>query len=567
MKVVDIISKVDLNRDGVLAAASSRKLDKGGYHLQDPVGVLFMPRPLEHVSSSSSVLGFLDKELEFLGEACSPSGCLSVWTSSEGRALDAWLRKNKFSQVDFIEIFSGSGHLSSEIRRSGLSVAPGIDREYESYGRRWDLADPQDRGLCEALLLRLKPRALHYGLPCDPYSILGQGTPSDGDVQVLSWTLRSMEGHHSEGRLVTLENPVGSQVWHRQEVFKLCGSLLEPKFPWNFVRTDACQYGMESPALDDGSKGMAVEKGQIWLGNYCLSGLSLVCKRPDSLAVIVHEHRHVRGSMKIAEGEGTRWIGFGVWSGKYERACCAAYAACVLRATKPSGSVMLGQEILTSPEEVPKNDTRGPSSIPRTSNQPSERVQVEPPVDVKSNEDLSHEERERLDREVRELSKKMEALWRSRAESKQWDEVKADLGVYRLSGQSVKEDPRRSSDYIGTKLWKVSVLERMLWRRDRECPSRTSLRVERFFTASQVGFGLKGVRVPRFAMFCMIVCRLVRRSANNLTTSRVRPQLGWMRNWKKKSSGASWSAALQRGGARPFQLKRLLLTRRAVRGG
>ena len=54
--------------------------------------------------------------------------------------LDAWLQKNQFSQVDFIEIFSGSGHLSSEMRRSGLSVAPGIDREYESYGRRWDLA-------------------------------------------------------------------------------------------------------------------------------------------------------------------------------------------------------------------------------------------------------------------------------------------------------------------------------------------------------------------------------------------------------------------------------------------
>ena len=52
VKVVDIISKVDLNRDGVLAAASSRKLDKGGYHLQDPVGVLFTPRPLEHISSS-----------------------------------------------------------------------------------------------------------------------------------------------------------------------------------------------------------------------------------------------------------------------------------------------------------------------------------------------------------------------------------------------------------------------------------------------------------------------------------------------------------------------------------
>ena len=130
--------------------------------------------------------------------------------------------------------------------------------------------------------------------------------------------------------------------------------------------------------------------------------------------------------MKIAEGEGTRWVGFGVWSGKYERACCAAYVACVVRAMKPSGSMMLGQEVLTSPEEVPKNDTRSPT-IPRTANQPSERVQVEPPVDVKSNEDLSHEERERLDREVR--SKRMEALWRSRAESKQWDEVIIDCQV------------------------------------------------------------------------------------------------------------------------------------------
>ena len=41
----------------------------------------------------------------------------------------------------------------------------------------------------------------------------------------------------------------------------------------------------------------------------------------------------------------------------------------------------------------------------------------------------------------------MDDLWRSRAESKRWDEVKADLGVYRLSGQTVKEDPRQTPDY------------------------------------------------------------------------------------------------------------------------
>ena len=437
-----------------------------------------------------------------------------------------------------------------------------------------------DRGLCAALVVRLKPRAMHFGLPCDPYSILGQGAPSGSDIQLLSWSLQLMSGHQSEGRLVTLENPVGSQVWHREEAVRLFGTLLEPKFPWNFVRTDACQYGMESLALDDGSKGMAVEKGQIWVGNYCLSGLSLVCKRPDSLSVIVHEHRHVRGSVKIAEGEGTRWVGFGVLSGVYEKACCSAYAACAQRAmSKVTESVMLGQEILTSPEKVRRHSKepipRTPDAahgsdiprgdIPRTPDQPSERVREEPPMDVKSNEDLTHEERERLDREVRDLSKKMDELWRSRAESKQWDEVKADLGVYRLSGQAVKIHVGLLT--IETKLWKAWVLERTLLRRDRTCLRRTSLRVGRFFTASLVGFGLKGVLGPQFGTSCMIVCRLVHLLANNLITLKERPQLGSMRNWKKKSSGASWSAALRRGGAHLFLRKKLLLTRRAVRGG
>ena len=342
------------------------------------------------------------------------------------------------------------------------------------------------------------------------------------------------------------------------------------------MRTDACQYGMESLALDDGSKGMAVEKGQIWVGNYCLSGLSLVCKRPDSLSVIVHEHRHVRGSVKIAEGEGTRWVGFGVLSGVYEKACCSAYAACAQRAmSKVSESVMLGQEILTSPEEVqkpskapvPRTPKVAPGSdIPRTLDQPSERVREEPPMDVKSNEDLTHEERERLDREVRELSKRMDDLWRSRAESKRWDEVKADLGVYRLSGQTVKEDPRRTPDY------RNQVVEGLGFGKD-SSEKRPNMSEQDILACREVlyrksgGFGLKGVHGPRFGTSCMTVCRRVRLSANNLITLRVKPQLGSMRNWKKKSSGASWSAALRRGGAHLFLRRRLLLTRRAVRGG
>ena len=39
ISVKDVICKVDVNRDGVLAAASARKLDKGGYSLQEQVAV------------------------------------------------------------------------------------------------------------------------------------------------------------------------------------------------------------------------------------------------------------------------------------------------------------------------------------------------------------------------------------------------------------------------------------------------------------------------------------------------------------------------------------------------
>ena len=138
VKVVDIISKVDLNRDGVLAAASSRKLDKGGYHLQDPVAIIHDQCFPERFLKNPSVLEFLDKELEEVRKVRVLS-LPSPWTSSEGRALDAWLLANKVGRVDFLEIFSGSGHLSAEMRRLGLSVAPGIDKEYVTYGRRWNL--------------------------------------------------------------------------------------------------------------------------------------------------------------------------------------------------------------------------------------------------------------------------------------------------------------------------------------------------------------------------------------------------------------------------------------------
>ena len=71
---------------------------------------------------------------------------------------------------------------------------------------------------------------------------------------------------------------------------------------------------------------------------------------------------------------------------------------------------------------------------------------VMPLPDVKSGEDLSPE-RAKLEREVDQYSKKMDAYWKSKADARDWDSVRADLEVYALAGEKVTEDPRRTEAY------------------------------------------------------------------------------------------------------------------------
>ena len=70
-----------------------------------------------------------------------------------------------------------------------------------------------------------------------------------------------------------------------------------------------------------------------------------------------------------------------------------------------------------------------------------------PLPDVKSGEDLSPEKRTKLEREVDQYSTKMDAYWKSKADARDWDSVRADLEVYALAGEKVMEDPRRTEAY------------------------------------------------------------------------------------------------------------------------
>ena len=83
ISVKDVICKVDVNRDGVLAAASARKLDKGGYSLQEQVAVaLCSPDPGLDV----------DKALAEL--LCESGSVLAASSKSHEMAqVEAWIAK------------------------------------------------------------------------------------------------------------------------------------------------------------------------------------------------------------------------------------------------------------------------------------------------------------------------------------------------------------------------------------------------------------------------------------------------------------------------------------------
>ncbi|CAL1173292.1 unnamed protein product, partial [Cladocopium goreaui] len=70
-----------------------------------------------------------------------------------------------------------------------------------------------------------------------------------------------------------------------------------------------------------------------------------------------------------------------------------------------------------------------------------------PRKDVNVGPDLSPRSREKLKQELAELHQRMTKLWDERASKGDWDGVKADLAVYRLSGQEVVDDPRRTPEY------------------------------------------------------------------------------------------------------------------------
>ena len=128
VRLKEVITKADISKDGVLAAATSRKLDKAGYRLhEDAVGIVETAE-LRGVQPVAGVLVF----------ETPPSSVVAAQGPVEG--LHRWLiQHGRASKVVFLEIGSETAMLTSVARSLGLVCAPAVNGVSPSYGRSWDL--------------------------------------------------------------------------------------------------------------------------------------------------------------------------------------------------------------------------------------------------------------------------------------------------------------------------------------------------------------------------------------------------------------------------------------------
>ncbi|CAJ1403243.1 unnamed protein product [Effrenium voratum] len=215
VKMSLLITKVELSRDGILQASSARKLDKGGYRLEErPPAQRDPERRGEHEYSEplDDLVGILKGGKTESGVGVFAAGP-SDGFAEEQKAVLEYLRNEGVPQhgVDFLEVFAGHGGLTKAARRRGLLVGEPVDRLYRSYGRDWDLRKNSDRALLAWLISKvMKPKVLHVGAPCEKLSRLGEQTPSSEDLALAEFSCDLLSHQEKANGIGTLENPAGS---------------------------------------------------------------------------------------------------------------------------------------------------------------------------------------------------------------------------------------------------------------------------------------------------------------------------------------------------------------------
>jgi hypothetical protein len=158
----------------------------------------------------------------------------------------------------------------------------------------------------------------------------------------------------------------------------------------------------------------------------------------------------------------------------------------------------------------------------------------------------------RLEEEIARLSKESYALWKTRADKNQFDEVKADLEVYRLSGETVSSDPRRTPEYREKVLEGLGLGKEWREKHPALTEADVALRAGRFFPGRLLPFGWKEPPGRQSASSNMIRFLPVRLCARRHTIWVRKLPSGWMKSWRAKLLAANLFAVTPRGGVPRF---------------
>jgi hypothetical protein len=245
-------------------------------------------------------------------------------TFATGELRRKWIAEGK---VDFLELYCGCQELTFRIREAGLIAGDGIDSRVMSYDQTWPLDDATTRmQLAWLIVFALEPLVIHTGTPCTNMCVLGS-QDTDKALVLVKFTALVADHQDRRGYLASDENPAGSLLQTLPAWQKVFGRPPEYKGRWRCWSSDGCQLGMVYPGVDD--PGRPMRKTQEWGANFDLSPLCLKCRKPEALVGASHDHKIVRGSMKLPDGH---WSSVAEWSGRYPAEQSTVYARCVRNA-------------------------------------------------------------------------------------------------------------------------------------------------------------------------------------------------------------------------------------------
>ena len=231
--------------------------------------------------------------------------------------------------VDFMEIFSGCGHLTLGAARQGLQVGPSIDKR-QGIGHddalSIDIKKASDRKLVWALVVVLGPRWIHMGFPCTFWVAIAHWTRirdlDKNEMERMESLLYIMFSRQlvyyqaSRRRHSSLENPRDSVAWDLDIVQDMIHAS-----KMDCVDMDLCAWGARDP-----SSGKFYNKHMRFACTFNMQPLARRCPKD-------HEHEPIQGVIREGPFKGRSRSAI---SGQYPMPLCDAWASLAQRIISPS---------------------------------------------------------------------------------------------------------------------------------------------------------------------------------------------------------------------------------------